>query len=314
MIEPDIDIYGGYARGSALADYLELLALSGKRCSRAQLEDAVKDRYGNKKRKQMIVDVDDLNEAGEFDDEEAELMNHVEEAFECLDERLDILADRYPFDVDDAGVALRSNVDVEVEVYVALLCLTAAHAYRLTAGVAPTVLFEELVASTLESRQLLVARIGDISRSVDGKFPETLKAAGEALSIPTVLGGAPFKRHANDMGADAVAHLSWLDRRLGRWTFVCQITCGDSNSWQRKMGEASPGLWAGWFAEQIDPLCGLAVPHHVPRRTLHMLVQEQRKIILDRLRLVLARQSVTADEVSLIKAVLAVDVDNVAAA
>ena len=42
MIEPDIDADGGLARGSALADYLELLALSGKHCTRAQLEDAVK--------------------------------------------------------------------------------------------------------------------------------------------------------------------------------------------------------------------------------------------------------------------------------
>lgn len=88
MIEPDIDIYGGLARGSALADYLELLALAGKRCTRAQLEDAVKDKYWSRKRRHMIVDVQDLNEEGEFEDEEGELISHVEEAFNCLNERV----------------------------------------------------------------------------------------------------------------------------------------------------------------------------------------------------------------------------------
>ena len=145
-------------------------------------------------------------------------------------------------------------------------------------------------------------------------WPETLRQAGELLDIPTVLSGAAWQRFANDMGADVVAHHSWSDRRIGGGLSVCQITCADSDSWRMKVGQAAPGLWAGWFEEQIDPICGLAVPHHVPSRTLRMLVQEQRKMFLDRLRLVLARTDVSEAEVRVVEAVLATGVVNVAAA
>ena len=107
MIEPDIDAYGSLARGAALADYLELLAINGERCTRAQLDDIIQDKYWTRKRRQMIVEPDDLNDDGEFDNEETELAGYGNEAFDCLDERSDILGDSYPFVLSGMGVQPR---------------------------------------------------------------------------------------------------------------------------------------------------------------------------------------------------------------
>ena len=43
MIEPDPDWYGSYARRSAIADYLELLALAGKSLTVEDLADRIRD-------------------------------------------------------------------------------------------------------------------------------------------------------------------------------------------------------------------------------------------------------------------------------
>lgn len=316
MIEPDVDAYGSYARGSSLADYLELLAISGRRCTRAQLEDAVKDRYWSMKRSHMVVGSDDLDESGNFLDEESELLSHVDEAFECLTERVETLGDRYPFDLIDDNYLKFTAVDIEIHrmTYIGLLCVTMAHAYKVAVpGIDVPQLFEDIVAETLESRALLVSRVGERARE-HGDFPLTLQAVGLDLQIPTLLSGSNFKRHANDMGADAIAHLHWHDDRRGRWTYVCQITCGDSDSWEEKMGQAAPGYWAGWFQDFIDPMCALAVPHHVPIRTFDLFTRGNRKIFLDRLRLTLARAAPSEAEVEVIRAVLEVGVENVAAA
>lgn len=320
MIEPDIDAYGGLARGSAIADYLELLALSGRRCSREQLEDNINDKYlsdWQRKKRNMIVDVDDWDDESGYDDSDAtDIAGHLDEAFDCLNERADILGARYPFELDENGLSVRDGVIPTHDFYVAVLCITTAHAYKLDVASVPSVreLFEEVVATTLEARHLLVARMGDLSRKHGMKFPPALLEAGAILGIPTDPAGSPFKRHANDAGADILAHHTWADERLGRWTYAGQVTCGKSDSWQAKMGQASPGLWMGFFQERIHPQCFLAVPHHAPRSTLNLLVSEQGKVLLDRLRIVMTRDTVTDHEAAVIARVLEEDVVNVAAA
>lgn len=318
MIEPDIDAYGTLARGSALADYLELLALAGGICSRAQLEDGVKDKYlsvWQAKHSHMILDADDFDDEGEFEARgESELAGHIEETFDCLYERAEILGSRYPFEILDEGLKVRADIEPTSDVYVATLCITLAHAYRVATQSPVTELFEDIVAETMGSRMLRVARLGELSRRHRMRFIPALAEAGEVLDIATDHTRAPSRRHANDGGADVLAHFSWHDRRLGRWTFAGQVTCGKSDSWQRKMGEASPGLWREYFQEKIDPLCFLAIPHHAPRRTLNYIVTEQGRLIVDRLRLVMAREVVTPVEAAVIALVLAQEVDNVAAA
>ena len=46
-----------------------------------------------------------------------------------------------------------------------------------------------------------------------------------------------------DGGGDAMAHLDWNDSRPGRWTFIGQVTCGRSDSWEGKAHEAARGFW-----------------------------------------------------------------------
>lgn len=314
MIEPDIDVYGSLARASALADYLELLALRGSVCSEAQLRDLIKDKYWTRKRRGLVVDpvtwddeeFDDAgNGAGDAASATEDLAGYAEEAFGAIAERADVLKDRYPFELVKSVLRVRPGVAAADTPYVSLLCLTAAHAYSVATPMAPEDLLEELVATTLESKLLLVARVGDTFRGNGASFPKTLAAVGATLGIPTTLTTAPHKRFANDMGVDTVAYVSWGDTRLGKWLFIGQVTCASSDEWKQKMAEPAPGLWVDYLEELVQPQAFLAVPHHVEPRTLMLLVHEQRRLVVDRLRFVLLRDHVTADEAQVVDAVLA---------
>src|SRR5207253_3280559 len=107
-IEPRIDVYGKDADGSALADYIELLALAGEFPSVADLADMIGDNDWKVRSRELIrvpqyEEHDPDNEPSEEVIEGALIEKPSLEAaqwvFQLLSERSERLGDRYPFSV-----------------------------------------------------------------------------------------------------------------------------------------------------------------------------------------------------------------------
>lgn len=276
-IEADIDRYGTLARASYLADYLELLALTGIRCTFPQLAEMIADRFGLKREILLLPEEDpeDEDTAAAF----------IDQARECILERGDILGAAYPFEIDDIELRISGGADPDESVYVALLCVTLVHAYSLDAGLNVEEVFEALVAEALTNLELVVGNVGETSRQNAGNFVRTLDALASSMDLPLDPSAAPRRRRANDAGADILAFSSWGDHRTGRWSAIGQVTCGDSDSWVGKLFEPKPLQWVKFLAETTEPRCFLAVPHHVNERPFRELSANSGRTVIDRLRL-----------------------------
>jgi hypothetical protein len=303
MIEPDIDAYGKLARASSLADYVELLALSGKRCTRPQLSDLVADRWNLKKTQMVYV--------GEGDDEDAD--SYADQAFSVIDERIDLLGDRYPFEMIGPRLRIRSRQGLPLDSpYISLLCITISHAFGVAPAQQPELVFERLLGRALSGQGLLVAELGGLVRAAGNDFAAGVQAAGDDLKIPASAEGVPRRMYANDMGVDLIGHLHWQDSRIGRWTFIGQATCASSDEWKAKIQEPQPAPWAKLLKEHVPPLPFLGVPHHVEKNTLLLLVSENTRLVVDRIRLAMMLDAVTEPERAIIDAVIDADVQTVA--
>ena len=141
-----------------------------------------------------------------------------------------------------------------------------------------------------------MANLGQMVRDAGNNFATGVKAAGEALRIPADAADVTRRMYANDMGVDVIGHLHWRDSRVGRWTFIGQATCASSDEWKAKMLEPQPSPWAKILQDHVAPLSFLGVPHHVERRTLLLLVSENTKLVVDRIRLTLMLDVTTTSE------------------
>ncbi|WP_457972302.1 hypothetical protein [Arthrobacter sp. D1-17] len=276
MIEADIDRYGGLIRSSYLADYLEVLALRGKRCTFAQLADMVSDRWNLKQQILVTPDEDPEDEAVTFSDG----------AIACIRERKQILGSSYPFELSNSHIKLIDGYDLHNSSYVALLSITMAHAYKIDAAMNVEQTFEDVVADSLAGLGLAVGNVGALSRANSMNFERTIDALGAALNIKMNANAAVRRRHANDGGVDVVACLDWGDGRSGRWTLLGQATCGSSDTWQSKLAEPKPEMWKRIMSETSSPKCFLAVPHHVEESAYREISENTGHTVVDRPRLV----------------------------
>lgn len=293
MIEADVDRYGTLARASSMADYLELLALNGRVCRRAELEDLIRDRGFSNKQVSKI----DLPDALE-DDEPVSLS---EAAYDCLDERADEVTG-YPFARDTSGqVRYTSGSRPEDLPYIALLSISLAHAYSVETADIPNRVFETMVARAMGAHGMKVAQMG---ASGGQNFVERLAIASGELEVPADAGASSRRKSSNDNRVDIIGHLSWRDTRPGRWLYLCQATCAKSDEWLAKMKEPSPESWKRIFGNLALPQAFLAVPHHVEWRTLYDLTFDDGRIVVDRLRLANLLESTTVAEKDIIARVL----------
>ena len=313
MRELDPDIYGQYARASLLADYVELIALQGQPVRRSTVAD-------------YLLKTDDVWDLGlirsnESDplDEESRKMSKQDKAradahtvFRQMDERHDILADRYPFEISGGIVSLGCEVDRESNPYVAVLALTVAHAFNVASACRPRALFdlfERTVTSVLRARGLSTVGLAAVRRGV-GSFEDALRAACEQIGLKAAPDAAPTLAWAHDEGVDVLCHLDWeQDLRPGTWGFIGQVTVGRSDSWRTKIKEPSPAAWALLTGTRVPPMPFLAVPHHVERDMMAKLTVDAQAIVLDRLRLVRFKNQTSAEEQEVIQAVLQEDVE-----
>jgi hypothetical protein len=300
-IEPTVDIYGRYARASALADYLEVLALNGLVTKRALLSDYINDSDWNME--ELVVDYPQ-SDSDDLSQEETD--DAADRVFALLEERSSLLGDAYPFAFRGSSVRLKARRDAERDPYTALLATTVLHSYQIPTTPPPTHVFEETVTEVMRGRidpTVCFSRI----RAERASFSTALVAAGAQLDLAVAPGSAPTKRYAVDEKADTLSHLSWGDRRPGNWTYIGQVTCAKSERWDEKLCEPSASSWGDLLNVMPSPLCFLAVPHHVEWGYLHKLVNDRQRIVIDRLRLAKFKGVVSPDETSLVRALLDLD-------
>lgn len=299
MITVNVDAYGLHARGSALADYLELLALHGHRLSRADFIDFLTDADWN------INAHENIAAPGQQEDDLDEPDVRV---YNLIYERRDILGDLYPFTVDPADRLTYQPRAEGPDFYLPLLTLTLAHAYHVAAPHDPKQVFEETVAAILTSRGWLGVNFGARRREAQS-FAAALAAVGPELKLQASADAAPYNKKAQDEGVDAIHHIPWCVSRPGRWLILGQVTCAVSNDWQNKLNEPLDGIWGPMLGDVLSPWVFLAVPHHAEPNHRRYLIQGTRRLLLDRLSLAPHKSETTAEEQAVHDAVLAAGVE-----
>jgi len=264
------DIYGSYARFSAVADFLELLAL--KTSGRFVREPDLERRLDN----------DNIRLKTPLGGAHADASQAAGTVFTILEERARILGRRYPFEVTRRdGLRVRTRA---IGPYRVLLALTAAHAYRVRCA-DPKKLFEGLVARALKKLGLRTTTTGTSQRRGRGGFATVLATACADVGLEATLDKEIVSSAAQDEKVDTLAHLDLQDKRRGRWTFIGQVTIAESTEWERKASEPKPKLWRELLTDTHAPSPFLAVPHHVEPLHWESLHRHQEAIVLDRLRL-----------------------------
>ena len=312
---PELDTYGPYARASLLADYVELLALKGEPVRRATLADFLADSGWRLDHFKLIQSP----ESDHPDGESGVLSEQLDEAdemasiiFRQVDERRDVLADRYPFEVTDEGVTLSSHIELDTNAYAVVLALTIAHAFQVNSMYRPAELFERTVVKVLRARGLLSAGLA-MHRRKGRSFEAALRETCQQVGLKAAPDAAPRRAWAHDEGVDVLCHLGWEeDLRPGTWGFIGQVTVGRSDSWSTKIKEPSPSEWKIFIGTRVPPSPFLAIPHHVERRTMDWLTSKCDAIVLDRLRLVRFKDEVEADEREIVRTVIGEDIESIA--
>lgn len=315
-IEPRADAYGKEADGSALADYLELLALTGQSLTQADLTDIIKDNDWKVRSRELFQAIpftgggsddepqEDSIDRDLLDHPAAEAARHV---FDIISERASLLGDDYPFYMDGARLEVRPSRENNHNRYLCLLATTVAHSYDVPTSTNPRELFEGIVAQSLAARPVLTVNMGEIRRQ-QGDFARALDIAAGRLELQAAPDAAPRRTHAHDAGVDTLSHLQWGDLRPGHWVLIGQATCGKSETWPRKIMEPTPDSWGPWMGSLVPPIPYLAVPHHVEAHHLYQLTSTHRRLILDRLRLCPQLSDLDSEQQILLDEVLAQDV------
>jgi hypothetical protein len=299
-IAADADVYGTYARISALADYLEVCALKGVGVMQSRLADIIYDNKWQLRELMVAPDEDEPEDLGSAQDLARDAADRV---FSTLAERSAELGELYPFVVGAESIAVRSGFDVQASPYIAILALAVAHAHLNCDDPLPHRVLEELVEDVLKNQLRLAVNFGRISREV-APFELALQDAASRIGLQATPKAAWRSARAKDERVDTLCHLSWGDNRAGTWTILGQVTCAKSDEWERKLDEPKPPAWAEFLGVRPVPLVFLAVPHHVEAGHLGRLIQSERGIVLDRLRLTRFRRQPGEDERKLVQIVL----------
>lgn len=289
MITPVKDAYGPEADRSNLADYLEVLALSGQPLRRAEFADFLKDREWFVRSRELFQ-LGEGNGSEPSEDEEdggvgaAPSDLAAGDIFEVLALRAQSLGDSYPFVLTRTQLEHRETIADEHMPYLVLLAITVGHYNDLQCDVTPERLFEECVAQAMTNRGLLTFDTGAAGRDPGG-FADLVRAVGDSVDLIAAPSAGPHRTHAKEEGVDTVSHLSWGDKRGGHWVFIGQATCAKSNEWARKIEEPRAEQWGPLLTCVVAPIPYLAVPHHVEDEHLMVLSRSHGRLVLDRLRL-----------------------------
>jgi hypothetical protein len=301
----DINAYGTYARATALADVLEVQALSGTSWAAEDLTDYVRDsqwaaqlgeRFDRPERELAIMPDSSGPISVRFADELDVDSESVGRIYDILSQRAQLLGDAYPFQLTETRLNYRGTADFEHS-YLVLLAITVLHSYAVPVSPPPHQYFEDYVTNAFAQKGYLAANLARYRRE-SANFSDALINAGFDCELWATPEAATVRKRAQEEGGDIIAHMSWSDSRRIHWTMVSQVTCGVSDSWPRKMSEAAPYMWQNLLGTLTLPQIVFAVPHHVEESQLSYLLGRQPEVfILDRIRLTLAQPEI--DEVGL---------------
>lgn len=289
----EVDSYGSLARRSALADALEIQAAIGHQVTVEALADRIRDTNWTKDLGDRLVYGDQVgvptSELAEqeldFATEQDAARQSAEAVFDVLRLRQDLLDERYPFRLQGPRLTLTGGQDGE---YFLLLCVTLAHAYKLELEHSVTDVFEQHVEKRLRRAGIATALIGT-ARAADAsasgaRFETVVQAACDSLSLAVSLENDVYSRWANDERTDTISNLFPHDPRIGGVQLIGQVTCGGSDSWQRKATSPTPAQWRKWLGTYTEPNSFLAVPHHVVGPSRRRVLQTKADLV-DRVRL-----------------------------
>lgn len=287
----DSEVYGRFARASAVADYFEFsLWVAGKLAPVrvAKLQD-------------MLADASiEVPESPYSDPSGADGgADSVSRVLDTMRERNRILGNKYPFQVADDQIKI-SRLQASHDPYLALLALTLAHAHDLSTTDKPERIFENIVTRVWKERGWLSYAFGT-SRN----FQLALQRAAKELHLQATLDNVVISRHSNDENVDTLSHYSWDDDRPGVQVVLSQATVGRSETWLDKFKEPSPRTWGLLLPDVNTPRVCLAVPHHVEPQHFRSLVQDVDGLVIDRLRIANFLPDTSAAERRLIKTVCA---------
>ena len=307
----DCEIYGSTTRAEALADWLELAAIAGRRVTSAQLAGMIFDNgWAHLAPTQYSKHGGPYTEPG--DEDQLGMAAALTDAVRSvLTMRETVLGERWPFKLEPSWqVKLREGVDLYCP-YTAMLAITVAHAWGVETGCRPELVLEDSARRALISLGLGAVGFGTGSNAV-GTFEERVAEAADVIGLESDAGGVTRARSARDEGADTFAIILGLDtaRRAGQWVFVGQVTTAKSSEWKRKFAEPVMAHWKDRLLQPLTPQRFLVVPHHANSEQLYHLVNDDTGVVIDRIRLALALEDVSTEERQIIDAVVEVGVED----
>lgn len=299
-VEPDLEMYGKYGRVSALADYLELLALLGLRANKAELADYISDNSWTLDTPLTPgIDFAPSTRAAQ----EADPGDDADKVFALLRERSELLAATYPFDLTENDLTWCETSTPSDSPYVAVLAIALLHGLKVPTNPQPEFVFEEIVAASIRAHIPLTVHFSARRRGFRS-FDEAVVAASAELGLRAVPDSVTRSPRAFDDKADTISHIAWGDLRCGSWVFIGQATCAKSDEWVGKITETSEESWARILCIAPPPQVFLAIPHHVEEIVVNKLLLDRRRVILDRPRLTRFLTDVGGSEQQLIEVLM----------
>lgn len=299
------EAYGNDARISALADWLELLALHNKPIRFAALKESLKDLEYTELIELPEERLSPNDSPGPENTDRKKSLNAIDSTKQLLRERAKILGVKYPFKLDETILVKKRHSKCH-DLYLALLAITVANAYGVSKPVEPTKALEATVAKCLEATGLRVVNFAEYTRA--HRFDKGLELATEAIGMSADPTTAVLRTFRVDEKVDTIAHFDLLDGRIGKWSMIGQVTCAKSEQWENKISDPSPLTWQDLLNEVLQPLVFLAIPHHAETRKLHKLQKDKGRVVIDRLRLCLCDRPLVSNERKIIKAIKALPI------
>jgi hypothetical protein len=206
-------------------------------------------------------------------------------AVSTISRRAQLLGERYPIEVTNAGLKLRPFTGCGV--YEAMLLMTTGN---------PSVVFpRDQLADAAELFEHIVTRaartlLGEGSQAIrfgypgePGRPPEFPQAIPWLVKQMKLKGGTAYRDPARrDGGVDVVAWRPFPDGRPGFPIQLIQVTL--EKNFSHKAGDINARLWSLLLGLDVDPTGVLAIPRTIPEDKRWAEVAT-RAILLERLRI-----------------------------
>lgn len=198
------------------------------------------------------------------DEENEEILENI---VLCLDERINLYKEYYPFEIEDDVINLKKNLSQKQLIYLALLTcsnlnLINACQSNLTSGFelityyALQNLFKDKI--TVKSMSTKNDDVNSYSGSAKDKIINFAKEL-DLITIDVNIEKNINPRNYQDEGTDFVAWLEFNDDLRNNIIFLVQATCG-KKSFDKAL---EPKKYENYIHFQVEPIITLSTSHHL---------------------------------------------------